>query len=387
MSKYKEEEKKRRQLLGEAVCGFVNAETTDEACFAILTGIQRIWGFNPSFIEEVRKVFPAIGNIESPPKDLMEKDDAKQERIACEKKVLSSLREKLAPDVEVKYNSNDHSFDLYKKEPIESHRSLRNLFFRRPPKLHHWKKFSASHPDFLELVEDKSIIDDMLDLEKCWTRGITISLQWSIQNEQGHMRRILDMLFLGKSIIYEHGGDVFAAKKALAQQGYDGMLPFSIYLSIYNELSKSMERRANPIKIELRDGSSGPYPISEEGYLSTKLPKWHDRIRNDLAYCLIEFLRSENIKNLKKCDVCFTFFVHPRREWCSDRCTRIGKRRYDREYKQLVRLEEFVDVVKEKCETMKDFHDNPKLVTRARRFECGLDVVVERLKKDLKEDL
>ena len=88
MSKSK---KQMGQLLGETVCDFVNAETTDEACFAILTGIQNISGskFSSSFIEEVKKVFPTIGNITPPPKALIDEWDLVSSH---EDKALSGLR-------------------------------------------------------------------------------------------------------------------------------------------------------------------------------------------------------------------------------------------------------------------------------------------------------
>jgi hypothetical protein len=271
-------EKERRQLFGEAVCGFVNADTTDEACFAILTGIQKISRFSSSFIEKVKEVFPAMSNITAPPKD------SEEER------------------------------------------------------------------------ED-------------WIRVNTISLHDGIKIHREMMRRVFDSLLHGRKT-----------------------LDFGAYLGIYNELSKSIERRANPIKIDLRDGKRGPYPISEEGYLSTKLPDWHDRIVNDLAYCLIEFLVSEDKKNLteykkylKRCDVCSKFLVHPTRKRCPGECTRIATKKYDTEYKQFVRWELFVDDVKKKCKTIDDLYnnDNTNLLTRARRFKCGFDEVIERLKKVL----
>jgi len=87
----KTEKAKRKQLLGEAVCGFARAQTTEEAYFPILTGIQKISNHSPSFIEEIKKVFPTIGNITPPPKDIREE---LKEITSHENKLLTVLREK-----------------------------------------------------------------------------------------------------------------------------------------------------------------------------------------------------------------------------------------------------------------------------------------------------
>jgi hypothetical protein len=102
-------EKERRQLLGDAVCGFVNAETTDEACFEVLAGIQQIeeFEFSSSFIEKVKEVFPAIGDITPPPKNLQKEKD---EIDFLQDKILSRLREKFGPPLEITCKRHDQSF-------------------------------------------------------------------------------------------------------------------------------------------------------------------------------------------------------------------------------------------------------------------------------------
>jgi len=109
-----------------------------------------------------------------------------------------------------------------------------------------------------------------------------------------------------------------------------------------------------------------------------------------LAYCLIEFLVSEdkknlteNKKNLKRCDVCSKFLVHPTRKRCPGECTQSAKTTSDKDYKLFIRWEQFVDDVKEKCKTIDDLYKYPKLLTRARRFHIGIDEVIERLKERL----
>ena len=48
------------------------------------------------------------------------------------------------------------------------------------------------------------------------------------------------------------------------------------------------------VKSDQQDSLKELYPIREEDYLSINLPlKWLDRIRSDLAYCLIKFLIPE----------------------------------------------------------------------------------------------
>ena len=92
-------EKERRKLFGEAVCGFVNAQTTDAAYFPILASIQEIFDFSPSFIEEVKKVFPSTSKITPPPKKNWEEEVT--EISSHEDKVLSALQENLGPHFEL----------------------------------------------------------------------------------------------------------------------------------------------------------------------------------------------------------------------------------------------------------------------------------------------
>ena len=101
--------KEKRELFGEAICGFVNSQTTDEAYSPILTSIQKISRFSSSFVKEIRKVFPTIGDINPPPKDWKEE---KEEITSYEDKFNSGFREKLGSHFWWRYNRPDQFFEL-----------------------------------------------------------------------------------------------------------------------------------------------------------------------------------------------------------------------------------------------------------------------------------
>jgi hypothetical protein len=311
-------EKKRRQLLGDAVCGFVNAQTTDEAYFPILASIQNIFDFSPSFIEEIKKVFPAMWNITPPPKARSEEWDLMS---SLEDKVLSALKEKLGPPLELSCNRHDQSLVI----------SLPSSKFEDFWKLPHSKRFpfvqAMRTPSGLELLgidfsppwsgksefryldepyvtmasevykakpstlepDVESAIDEIfyaeLNLRESWTRYNTIELHDLIQIQQETMRELLDLVIHDRRL----GGDS----------------RFFAYLQIYNKMPRSK------IEFDMQDNLKEPYPIREEDYFRINLPiKWLDRIESDLAYCLIEFLMPEgNRKYIGKCPYCRQFFI------------------------------------------------------------------------------
>ena len=324
-------EKERRQLLGDAVCGFVNAQTTDEAYLPILNGIQKIFDFSPGFVEEIKKVFPTMGNITSPPKTY---DEEWNKIISQEDKVLSGLRKKLGAPFEL-------SCDRHRQLIVISLPSSKLLDFHELPE---WKQavvhiasmgmgptrfrladFSPlkgykvrhasameydyefdlqDHEDMQEAIVamtsgQESVLDDIknleLDLQKSWTRFHTVVLHKEIAIQQKAVGRMLDSLIYNKPI-----------KKDLsltdAEIGYDLL---SRYLEIYNKMPRSI------IVVDEQDILKERYPIRDEDYLSINLPlKWLDRITGDLAYCLIEFLMPErNRKYMGKCPYCHHFFI------------------------------------------------------------------------------
>jgi hypothetical protein len=373
-SKKREDWKKRRQLLGEAVCGFVNAQTADEAYFPILTGIQQIEEFNFSFIEEVQEVFPTMRNIKPPPKDWSEE---KEEMTSYEDKFNADLREKLGSNFCWRYIRDDQCFELnsiYIEENLPLHSSLLPSEDEQISKMIEagTLKLFANDPKLSEIFHNKALIEDISNLQKVWTRFNTIVLHKRIHAQQKNVRGIFDALINGKPIKEDY-------RLADSKPGY----ALSQYLKIYNEMPKYI------VEVCQQDSLEKLYPTREEDYLSINLPlKWFDRIKSDLAYCLIEFLLSGYQKSLKRCDVCSKFLVHPTRKRCSDECRRIATKQYDTEYKQFVRLEQFVDDVKEKCKKADDLYlgENRKLLARMRKFRLPENQVMERLKKDLKED-
>jgi len=336
-------DKERRQLLGEAVCGFVNAQTTDEAYFPILTGIQQLEKFSSSFIEEIKKVFPAMGNITPPPKKFQKERDKIRSH---EDKVLSGLREKLGSHFEWRYIRPDQCFELNSKYVREGVRhnpmSFSSPFdrFLLPSEDEQilrmieagTLKLFASDPKLSEIVHNKSVIEDISNLQKSWTRHNTIVLHMRIRGQQERMRGILDSLVFKNSfgqevtrrrkvdgqartvaidlwleMLQNHRNfalDIYINSGELRHQPIREDDRLFKYLKIYNKMPRPI------IEFDQQDSTKERYPIREEDYFENNLPlKWFDRIESDLAYCLIEFLINEDRRKLKKCPYCHHFFI------------------------------------------------------------------------------
>ena len=231
-------------------------------------------------------------------------------------------------------------------------------------------KLDIIMPDYEKSGMNESEVEKLLkqqhDLQKGWTRFNTIVLHKRIQAQQNSVRKILDALISEKPLTKD--------------------ISFYEYVELYNKMPRFI------IEIDQQDilNLKERYPILEEDYLRINLPlKWLDRIKSDLAYCLIEFLLSGYQKDLKRCAVCSKFLVHPSRKRCPGECTQIAQKESDKDYKRFLRWEEFVDdVKKEKCKTDDDLYRNPRLMRRARSFRFGPEGAIERLKasKVLKSD-
>jgi len=388
-------EKERRQFLGEAVCAFANAQTTEEACFEILTGIQKISDFSSSFIEEIRKDFPTKSNITPPPKKF---DEEYNEMISQEDKVLSGLQEKLGPPFELSCDRHKQliwislsssKLEGFRKLPewkqaviqraamgmgntrvrMDDSSPLKNYKIRLYSPLEHSDEFDLQdYEDMHEAIVamtsgHESVFDNIknleLDLQKSWIRFNTIMMHEEIAIQQRILGKILDSLIFkklfGQEVKRKLKVDGRTVKVAMSkwlemlQKHRDFALEIyinsgefrhkpiredvrlSYYLQVYDEMSKYV------IKIDMEDNLKKFYPISEEDYLSINLPrKWLERIRTDLAYCLIEFLLNEDKRKLSKCTACLQFFIADdiRRTVCYSpkECKKIRKRRYQKDY-------------------------------------------------------
>jgi hypothetical protein len=338
-------EKKRRQLFGEAVCGFARVQTTKEANHAILTGIQQTEkDFSSSFVEEAKKVFPSGENIISSDAPLREQ---REEISSLEDKVLSSLGKELGIDIEhVRCNQQEQSFELgpkYLKKLSPTERAIvletewyikESLFspIEEPmdySDLEHIYKMAqdgtikvfALEPSFLETLEDESLINDIILLNKLWTSYNTIIFYKGIKRHQEKVRKFLSWL-----------NHPTATHPTATQQEHH--LLFVECLKIYNEMPKYS------FETDQQGNLRKHYQIREEDYLSINLPlKWLDRIKSDLAYCLIEFLiLGGNREHIYTCDKCKGFYcpkiLHTRDHYfCSDKCR--GKHHSEKpEYKE-----------------------------------------------------
>jgi hypothetical protein len=164
------------------------------------------------------------------------------------------------------------------------------------------------HPKYKSAMSD--MLNMQLNLQKSWTRFNTIVLHERIQAQQEAVRKILVALIHGRPIKNDY-------RLSDPKPGYI----LSKYLKIYNEMPKYI------VEIGQQDSLEKLYPIRDKDYFSINLPlEWLDRIENDLAYCLIEFLMIEGYRKwIYTCDNCIGFYVpkilYTRDHYfCSDKC-------------------------------------------------------------------
>jgi hypothetical protein len=195
-------------------------------------------------------------------------------------------------------------------------------------------KLFANDPKLSEIVRNKSVIEDISNLQKSWTRHNTILLHERIRGQQDTVRGILDSLvfkrFFGQEVKRKQKVDGQTSMEAInlwremlrnhrdfaldiymssGEFRHDPIREddrFSEYLGIYNKMPR-------PIEFDQRDTLKDRRLISEEDYFSINLPlKWLERIKSDLAYCLIEFLIPEdNRRHMGKCPYheCEKYFI------------------------------------------------------------------------------
>jgi hypothetical protein len=359
-------------MLGQIIIDFVNAETTDEACLKHSENIQKLFGFSPDSTKMIKERFPSISSLTPPPRtpiaEIQIPDPYSVDITPCFATLPGVSRvHTLADELGSELSEEIEDLRRQDRETLESLREKlhsggddswveRCLYLIDTGK---WRMLYSNYVEsIVEKIGDISVGDHIADLERIRTRAQTLALHGRIYRAQYILEGILEDVVKGCQL--------------------DEIRGFSDVIEIYNNLPKGkadFDNSSSLIKLPL---------IDERDYKIHSSTNFYGRLREDLAYCLIEFLIIEKSrKSLGKCDVCLKFFIHPTSKRCSDECRKIAKKKYDTGYKQDDRWEQFVYDVKEKCTKIDDLNKHPELLTRARRFRFGLDGVIERLKEVL----
>jgi len=284
----------RHRLLGQLVVNFANAETTDNACLRLFDSMLDILGFKPDFAEQIKKRFPAITNM-SPP----------FRTEAAEYKDLISQEAEIIGRLSRRFTFPGSLFDLKGVDRYEETLTFLQLDYmsfgpddydinvvdEKQVKIDNVK-------ELIKIYKDKSVKDEIAQLDSIWTRFKIIEVHKDIRKMQENLRCLLD---------------------SIQQNANFCEIPHLLdYLERYNALQKS--------KLLLVDANIfvRTPPINEGDYMINRPVEWLKRIQDDLAYCLIEFLiPEENRRYINKCRKCQKFYVSKTirpSKFCSDKC-------------------------------------------------------------------
>lgn len=376
--------------LGQTVVDFVNAETTDAACSKHFENMRKLIPFDAKFIETMKDTFPflntSLGSLSESEREIFELlvgEKSKKEEIAKKLDFLGYTLDDYDPQNETVEVSKDYitgsgfngtgefdvEYEQYEPETMPLDSFKWNLLHESDEQM--GALITSKIENLMEIGKSISELEGSISVSRfhlihnSWERYLGIEkLHLRIEELQTDLQKLLDGI---------------AKNKCLAD-----LTGIHLFVPIYNELEHSIVVVQEDLLQEIS-------PIRAESYFNIREPHvWFSRFETDLAYCLIGFLKAEGNRNyIKKCSVsaCEDFFIAEdiRRKVCypPKNCQKIAEQKYDTSYKQLDRWDRFVYDVKEKCKTIDDLYNNPKLLNRARRFRFGLDGVIERLKEIL----
>lgn len=346
---------KQERLLGQTILDFANAENTDEACFEHFENIQNIMKFSPNFQERARKFYPFYAMPSLPTKSM---EDEYWELSREEKELIRRLEDKsnlpfklesrswadkyellldfsctylltppdLTPPEPRKLKRKTGSktrktikWRLYSHDPLHvafsgpEHKRLLDVIFPKervnPPKpevllqirREHEEnerkgmtegfskpfKFNVDitdHERLAAIYDEQSAKDDIVKLKGVWDRLNTIYVAIEIAELRHQLKDLLQEIVSGRR--------------------YDDIPGMETHASIYNNLPRE--------KVIVREFElEQVFRLNEEDYLEIRWPKeWITRFKEDIAYCLIEFLVPEGNKNyIAKCLWCEKYFI------------------------------------------------------------------------------
>lgn len=343
------------RLCGQAVIDFANAESMDEAVSTHFQHVAHIMRFEEGFLEKAKKHFPSwfrVGPKSEAERDFLEaavREEGLRRDLNKRLKILNPIHR-----YEVKTcNSSDGTLTMiawhfengqwvYGKPGVDG--GYTNPFtetfeeFRDRIRSHAWAN-SETHGDIVQELWDidkqletfKRKTFDALDelvqankqletkktqfssseVEDLYSRRYEYSrlriLHERLRTEQSALRGILDNLLQRVSLLQIKSLHEFA--------------------DLYNNLPRS--------RVTVSDDSlTIQHPIEEHDYFSLYFSKnCINRLRSDLAYCLITFwLDEKNRACLHKCDYCDKYFLArklytSKNYFCSDGCRLIWNNR------------------------------------------------------------
>jgi hypothetical protein len=331
---------------GHLLADFVNSNGTDEAVLSFLSGLQRQFSFSMDFFESARNQFPSTNTITASLNDL-EKEFLKL--ILKKKEIVDQLNDQFKL---ISYGIEDY-------DPLTKTISMTSLQLNRDTVggVTGDNQTGLAEPNgggFLQTLKmlGLSIVDGPVSIKIDAIKG-------EIENLLGPLAagQILNLIMAGHEIeelILKCGDDKYNDLQMLAEEHRE-VFNFHIKIERFqNDCAETLRMvidgrpfhdiptLGSYLEIYNRVGSHRmiigdknrliPVFSTDEGQFiaEDEIQGWIETLEKIIAFCLIEFLKSEKSrKHLKKCRTCSSYFIarQPKtQKFCRKRC-RINKDR------------------------------------------------------------
>jgi hypothetical protein len=325
---------------GQLLVDFINADSTENALHSFLYNLQHHFSFSTDFYERVKNLFPSINIFAAS----LNKDEYKLLELILMK---NGIVEKLNDQFKL------INYGIEKYDPLARTISLTSLEWNRDTvgRGEQGGRPGPAEPNgggFLQTLKllGLSIVDGPVSIKIDAVKGEIEELLGPLA--AGQIINLVEAGHAIKEMILRLPDGKYEALQMLAQEHrelldfhkkvggiqadceeilrllmdgrpYHDIPALVAFLEIYNraETHRLMIAGSNRLV--------AVFPIDETKYFAiSEIDGWLDALQKVMAYCLIEFLKTEkNINYLKKCRTCCRYFMarQPRiQKFCSKAC-------------------------------------------------------------------
>lgn len=325
---------------GNLLVDFINADGTEKALHSFLYNLQSHFSFSTDFYERVKNLFPSINVFAA---SLSREEYSLLELILMKNRIVEKLNDQ--------FKLINYGIENY--DPFSRTISLMSLEWDRDTVAKQEQEGGMGPAElqsggFLQTLNllGLSIVDGPVSIKIDAIKGEIEELlgplaagQITHLIETGHaIEEVIPALPAGKydvlqSLAEEHRelldfhkrvGDIQSDCEEILRMLIDGRpyhdIPALVtLLEIYNTAEYQRWIIAGNNRL------IAVFPIDERKYFAIRgIEGWFDALQKVIAYCLIEFLKSEkNINYLKKCRTCSRYFLARRlktQKFCSKAC-------------------------------------------------------------------
>lgn len=325
---------------GNLLVDFINAAGTENALHSFFYNLQSYFSFSADFYQRVKDLFPSINILAA---SLNEDEYNLLELILKKNRIVEKLNDQ--------FKWINYSIENY--DPFSGTISLISLEWNRGTVGKEKKKGKMRPPEpdsggFLQTLNllGLSIVDGPVSIKIDAVRSEIEALLGPLA--AGQITNLVEAGHAIEELLPGHPADKYEALQSLAEEHrelmdfhksvagiqsdceeilrmlisgrpYHDIPALAAFLEIYNT--------AEYQRLIIADNNRlvAVFPIDERKYFAIReIEGWLEALKKVIAYCLIEFLKSDkNINYLKKCRTCSRFFIarQPKRQkFCRKGC-------------------------------------------------------------------